>query len=136
VHGFTGKASKRSTRSRQSPHRQFKGGQRAAVLRAWTAQRLHSGKWIPRPTLAEAAIMCGSSMPYIAAVDLLVQHGDLRLFDRVLSGKIPLLMAAGLLRKRTRLVKSFRRASVKDRIDAARVIGPGQIFDEMLVPAL
>jgi hypothetical protein len=136
VHGFISKASKRSTRSRQSPHRQFKGGQRAALLRAWTAARIRKGEWIPKPTLVEAAILCGSSVPYIAAVELVMQHDDPRLVDQILRGKIPLLMAADLLRKRTNIVKSFRRGSVEDRIDAARVIGPERIFDEMLVPAL
>jgi hypothetical protein len=136
VHGFISKASRRSARFRQSPHRQFKGGQRAALIRAWTAARLRDGERIRPPTLAEAAVMCGSSVPYISAIELVMQHGDPRLTDQILRGKIPLMVAANLLRKRTNIVKSFRKASAADRIDAARVIGPEQIFDEMLVPAL
>ena len=135
MHGFIGPSPKRSTRHRQSPLRQHRGGQRAAYLRAWTAARLRSGEPIPRPTLTEAAILCGSSVPYIAALELVLQHDDPRLVDQILRGKIPLMVAAGLLRKRGNLVKSFRQASPKDRVDAARVLGPERIFDEVLVPA-
>ena len=135
MHGYLGASTKRSRRPRQSPRRQFRGGQRAALLRAWTAVRLRNGKPIPRPTLTEAAILCGS-VPYIAALELVVQYDDPRLIDQILRGKIPLMVAANLLRKRGKLVKAFRKASPKDRVAAARVIGPDRIFDEMLAPAL
>jgi hypothetical protein len=136
MHGYLSETSKLPRRSRQSPRRQHRGGQRAAYLRAWTAARLRSGEPIPRPTLTEAAILCGSSVPYIAALELVMQQGDPRLIDQILRGKIPLMVAANLLRKRGKLARAYRKASPKDRIDAVRALGPTRIFDEALVPAL
>lgn len=137
MHGFLGyETNKRSHRTRQSPLRQHRGGQRAAIVRAWTAARLRSGEPIPRPTLTEAAILCGSSVKYIRAIEAVIQHDDPRLIDQILLGKISLMMAANLLRKRTRLVNAYHKASPNDRVDAARAIGPDRVFDEMLVPAL
>jgi hypothetical protein len=135
MHGFAATL-KPPRRTRQSPLRQHWGGQRAAIVRAWTAARLRSGEPIPRPTLTEAAIMCGSSAPYITAIELIMEHGDPRLIDQILHKKIPLMMAANLLRKRTRLVKAYHKASPNDRVAAARVIGPEKIFDEALASAL
>ena len=52
-------------RRRQSARRQFRYGQRAAVLRAVTAAKVYRDK--AKPTLELAALSCGSNVKYVQA---------------------------------------------------------------------
>ena len=58
-------------RHHRSPRRQFRHGQRAAVIRAFTAARIYTNKMIP--TLAAAAEACGSCVVYVRAANTLLK---------------------------------------------------------------
>jgi hypothetical protein len=126
---------KRPRRIRQA-RSQFRNGERVAVVRAWTAAKLHRGEQIAPQSLAVASTLCGASLPYVAAMEVLLKVEDLGLLSRVFTGEVSLMDAANMVRKRAKLIEAFRKADPKDRIKAAEVIGAEFMFDEMIGPAL
>jgi hypothetical protein len=69
MHGFLKATTKRPRRIRQA-RSQFRNGERVAVVRAWTAAKLHRGEQIAPQSLAVASTLCGASLPYVAAMEL------------------------------------------------------------------
>jgi len=108
--------------------------QRAAVVRAVTAARLYATG--AAPTLAAAAIACGSNVAYVAAAVTLLKSEDSGLLDRALRGATPLLAAASEARAVARLVSAYRGASPDDLATFTRTIGVANIWDKILVPVL
>src|SRR6516162_6873088 len=82
----------RPRRTRRSPRRHFRNGQRAAVLRALTAAQLYASGAIT--SIAKAAEGCGSNSIYVKAVTVLLKAENAALLDRVLAGHQPLVEAA------------------------------------------
>jgi hypothetical protein len=76
-------------RPHRSPHRQFRHGKRAGVVRAFTAARLYTGNAVP--TLAAAAESCGSNVNYIRAAITLLKVDDPHLMRRVYAGQAALV---------------------------------------------
>jgi hypothetical protein len=111
--------------------RYFRHGQRAAALRAITAGKLYASGAIP--SLALAAVSCGSNVAYVkAAVILIKSEAQL---DRVLKGHIPLPAAAAQAKRVADLVSAYRSANNKDRIAFIRTCGTDRIFDELVEAA-
>jgi hypothetical protein len=131
MHGFIAKASKRSRRVRQSARSQFRNGERVAVMRAMTAARLHRGERIAPPSLAGASAMCGASLPYVAAMEVLLKAEDTQLLNQVFSGGISLTDAANMVRNRAKLISAWRTASPEDRIIAIRAINPEDVLNDV-----
>ena len=119
---------------RRSPRRHFRNRQRAAVVRAVTAARVYASG--VAPTLAAAAIACGSNVAYVAAAVTLLKSEDGVLLDRALRGATPLLAAASEAGAVARLVSAYRGASPDDLATFTRTIGVANIWDEILVPVL
>jgi hypothetical protein len=125
--------SRTTSRRRQSARGHFRNGQRAAVVRAVTAARLYlSGA---EPTLASAAVACGSGVVYVRAAIAVLRREQPALLADVLTGRTSLLRAAKP-RKPETLAEHFARAPREEWREAARLIGPGRIWDEMLVPVI
>jgi hypothetical protein len=121
-------------RPRQSPRRQIRNGQRAAALRAITAAKLYlRGEF---PTIAIAAGSCGSCTAYVQAAMVLIRAGAEKVISSVLSGYLPLLVAANELRLTVELVEAYRRARPQDLARAARVVGAEKLFTTMVEPAI
>jgi hypothetical protein len=141
-HGPTGPSSpapslpRRITRCKRryrSARRHFRGGCRAAVLRALTGARgCCNGMF---SNVSEAAMACGSNTAYVAAAIVLIESENKTLIDRVLTGKVSLLAAAKEIRRLAELVTAYRKASAADRVLFARVIGPSVLFDNSATPS-
>jgi hypothetical protein len=127
----------RRVNARRRPYRSsrahFRKDRCAAAVRAFTAAELYlTGKV---PTLADAALGCGSNVAYIIAAITLVRSEDAALRERVLRGAVPLLAAARQAQQMAKLIAAFRNASAGDRVAFARAVGPTVLFDTVLVPA-
>ena len=83
-----------------------------------------------------AARLVASTPQYIGAAIALLEAGDSELIDRVLRGNLSLLEAAGLVRKRVRLVKAYREADRNDRKALGKVVGVDRVFDDSIAPLL
>ena len=82
-------------RQRASARRHFRHGCRAAAARAFTAAEIYLDK--KAPSLAAAAMHCGSNVPYVQAAIVLIQNATARpqrMRQWVLEGRMPLLAAA------------------------------------------
>src|SRR5262245_29266741 len=106
VHANSGLGRPRQPRTRRrqraSSRRHFRHGCRAAAARAFTAARIYLDQSIP--TLAAAAMHCGSNVPYVQAAILLIQdetapHPEI-LRKAILKGRVSLLAAAREARQR------------------------------------
>src|SRR6185436_1040173 len=93
----------RPHRPYRSSRRHFRGRKRAAVLRAMTAARLYLDQ--TAPTLAAAAVECGSNERYVRAAVILIKTENAVLVDRALFGQVNLLKAAHDAQRLADLVK-------------------------------
>jgi hypothetical protein len=114
--------------------RQIRNGHRLAALRAFTAAMLYrdNNGW----TLAMAAMSCGSNEIYVTAMLVLIASENTTLLQRVLTGEVSLLAAAREVGRLAKLVTAYRAANATDRVAFARTVGPADLFDTTLVPAL
>jgi hypothetical protein len=128
------KGKPKSHRSYRSPRRHFRGRERAAVIRAFTAARLYlSGT---SPTLVAAATACGSCPQYVRAAVTLIEAENAALVNCVLVGNVSLLEAARDAQRLAGLIKAYKTANAADHIAFARAIGPTNIFDSVVAPAI
>jgi hypothetical protein len=118
----------------RSSRRQFRNGQRAAVIRALAAARLYASD--PICSLMGAATSCGSNVPYIRAAITLVKSEQPGTLRAALSGDVSLLQAAAQITCVADLVAAYRRAGASDRILFGRTIGPEAVFSTIVEPAL
>jgi hypothetical protein len=99
-----------------------------------TAARLYLGGNVR--TLTEAAASCGSSVPYVRAAAVLIRAERTVLMQQALVGHVNLLKAAREAQGLARLVQAYRTAAPTDRIAFARVIGPTDLFDNVIAEAI
>jgi hypothetical protein len=119
---------------RRRRRHQIRNGQRLAALRAFTAATLYrkNDGW----TLAMAATSCGSNVPYVVAMLVLMASENMTLLRVVMAGKVSVLAAAREVGRLAKLVAAYRAANATDRVAFARAVGPADLFDTTLVPAL
>jgi hypothetical protein len=132
LNGFNGTSPRRQ---RRSPHRQFRNGQRAAVLRAVTAAGLYDTA-PASDTLAKAAAACGTSIPYLRGALALRDHGDERLIRSVMFGHLSLQEAVKEIEPVVRLARAYRSASTSDRVAFARRVGVNDIFETLVTASV
>jgi hypothetical protein len=120
---------------RHHPYEHKRNGVCLAALRAFTAAQLYLA---PENTfgLAECALRCGSGVAYVRAAIVLLEHADLALIDAVVYGRINILVAAKPIAAETKLIAAFTAASPKARAAAGAKLGPGVIWDTMVVPTI
>jgi hypothetical protein len=126
---------------RRRRRKQFHNGRRAAVLRAITGARLHlfgfdEGEVIRFPSLRESAELTGANVAYVQHATVVLQSENATLLQRVLRGQQSLLAAAREVKQLAELVAAYRNAGPDDRVEFARVITPGRLWDETLAPIL
>ena len=114
--------------------RHFRGRERAAPKRAFTAARLYLDREVP--TLAAAATSCGSCPGYVRAAAVLIEAENQRAIAQVLRGDVPLLKAAAGAKHLAGLVKAYRAAPAADHVAFAKVIGAAALFDAAVAPAI
>jgi hypothetical protein len=116
-------------RQRASARRHFHDGCRAAAARAFTAAEIYLDKRVP--SLAAAAMHCGSNVRYVQAAIVLIQDETAypqRMRQLVLEGRVPLLAAAHAARQ----LASWR-CWMKLRAEYRR---SAEIWDDAIVSAL
>jgi hypothetical protein len=118
----------------RSSRRHFRDRERAATRRAVTAARLHLHGTIP--VLSKAATACGSNTTYVAAAVILIKSENATLLNRVLAGHVPLLAAAREIKRLSDLVAAYRKTTANERVAFARTVGPTDLFEGAVVPAL
>jgi hypothetical protein len=105
-------------------------------VRAVTAAQLYLGKPVTLPSLAAAAEACGSNCPYVKAAITLLNSEDADLINRVLTGEVGLLDAAAAVEKRAQLIAAYREAHVGDLAALGKAVGPGDVWDHVIVPSI
>lgn len=113
-------------------HRRMRKGRCAAAVRALTAARLYLDGQVP--SLAAAALCCGSCRAYVQAALILIKSENMTLIERVRRGHVPLPTAAKQMKQLADLVNAYRTAGAADRVAFAKTIGPTTLFDSALVP--
>src|SRR5262249_2081412 len=117
-------------RRRRSSRRHFRHGQRAAALRALTGARLLAAGAVS--SLDAAAASCGSSVPYIQAMTVLLKSENSSLLRQVLAGQVPVLAAGKQTKQLADLVSAYRRADDGDRVAFARACNADAIFNVLV----
>jgi len=120
----------RRHRRHRSARRHFRHGQRAAALRAETGARLLAAGAVS--SLEAAAARCGSSVPYVQAMAVLLRSENLSLLKQVLAGQVPVLAAAKQTQRLADLVAAYRRAADSDRVAFARACNAESIFNVLV----
>jgi hypothetical protein len=82
------------------------------------------------------ARLAGCSGPLVDAARIVWQSGDKALIEAVCTGRMSLTAAAAAYRYRVRLIQSFKKAGPEDRVALAHAIGPTELFDAAIAPAL
>jgi len=133
-------------RQRASARRHFHDGCRAAAARAFTAAEIYLDKKVP--SLAAAALHCGSNVQYVqAAVVLLRDKTALypqRMRRSVLEGRAPLLAAAREARQRQeaaritveKMAAAWRCWTPGQRANFGRAVGAAEIWDDAIAPVV
>ena len=119
-------------RQRASARRHFRHGCRAAAARAFTAAEIYLDKRVP--SLAAAAMHCGSNVQYVQAAIVLIQNETAKpqqMRQWVLEGRMPLLAAAHAAKQ----LASWRRW-MKQRVQFGRNVGITEVWADAIVPAL
>ena len=123
-------------RQRASARRHFHDGCRAAAARAFTAAEIYLDKKVP--SLAAAAMHCGSNVQYVRAAIVLIQNATAppqQMRQWVLEGRMPLLAAAHAARQ----LASWRcemRQRMRWRASFNRAVGVTEIWNDAIVPAV
>lgn len=121
----------------RQPRRRYRKHQRAgATRRAFAGAKLLLGIPMRPKGQVAAARLVASSPQYVAAAITLLEAGDSELVNRVLWGKLGLLEAAKLVRKRVRLVKAYHEADRNDRKALGKAVGVDRVFDDSIAPLL
>jgi hypothetical protein len=74
--------------------------------------------------LAMAAMSCGSNVPYVAAMLVLISSENAALIERVLVGEVSILTAAREVKRLATLVAAYRAADPADHVAFAQTIAP------------
>jgi hypothetical protein len=94
--------------------------------------------------LTAAAERCGSNVLYVRAAIVLIKHETLTGQERVLRGRVPLLVAANQAWRQRKVkditvdevVMSWRRWTPEQRAEFGRGAGIAEVWDHAIVPAI
>ena len=120
---------------RHHPHERMRDGTCRAAVRAFTAALLYRAPG-SKLSLADCALMCNSCVAYIRAALVLLEHDNPALIEQVMHGKINILVAAKPIEAETKLISAFEKAPPKARAAAGVRLGPGVVWDTMVVPSI
>src|SRR5262249_23197438 len=125
---------KLGARRRPRRRRRIKNGRRQAAVRAHFAATAYLEGRVS--SLAAAAEVTGSNVPYVQALVALLKSEDTSLLKSVLAGEMPVLVAARLVKRRATLIAAYRSATPTDHVEFAKAVGPSELFDTLVIPAL
>jgi hypothetical protein len=87
-------------------------------------------------TATQAAVVMGVPRPQLDAAAVVLQVGDENLILDIMAGRESLTHAAARLRRRVKLIESFKAATPDDKAAFGRAVGTAELFDSTIVPAL
>jgi hypothetical protein len=105
---------------------------RAAVSGLAGALRYLQGGY----TQEEAAAEAGACVPYVTAMIPIVQTEDAKLIKAVLGGELPVLATAKEVKARAKATAGYRQMSTADKAAFGSIIGPGELWDSAVAPAI
>ena len=117
-------------------HHYGRSPKRNPALQAFLAVYLLRERVLGVDTIVKAAVATGTTRDAVRAALIILQNGDENLAADVLQGWESLSRAADKVRGRVKLVEAFKSATPDDRIAFARVIGPTELFEAAIEPAL
>ena len=117
-------------------HHHGQSPKRNLALQAFVAVYLLRERVFGVDTITKAAVATGTTRAAVHAALIIQQNGDENLAADVLQGRESLLRAADKVRGRVKLVEAFKNATPDDRIAFARVIGPTELFEAAVAPAI
>ena len=106
------------------------------ALRALVGAAMVHGPLLGVTTITQAKALVRSSRPSIEAALVILKSEDEVLLAKVLAGSISLASAAAQVRRRARLIDSFRSAWPEDRAALGQAVGATALFDSAVSPAL
>jgi hypothetical protein len=107
-------------------------GKRTVAERALGAADNHLGRIaVVEPTIGQAADLWRVCRPYVAAAVRIADDDAAR--AAVLAGETPILDVAKAANTET-LAQHFARTTPAEWLEAARVIGPANVWDHMIAP--
>ena len=109
---------------------------RSFVTQAFTAACLLRDGLLGVNTATQAAIACGVAPSYVSAATIILNSRDEALAVDVLTGRVPLLQAAGQVQNCAALVAAFKNATPADRAAFGRTVGVSELFDSAIAPAI
>ena len=109
---------------------------RNPALQAFIAVYLLRERALGIDTIVKAAVATGTTRAAVHAALIVLQNGDEGLAASVLKGWESLSRAADKVRGRVKLIEAFKSATPDDRVAFARAIGPTELFEAAIEPAL
>jgi hypothetical protein len=107
---------------------------RSIVERAFVGADLHlNNLGLILPTVKQSACLVGVCVPYVAAAVAIADNQAAQ--SAVLAGKLTLLDAAKAATPES-LAEHFVRATPAEWLEAARMIGPARVWDQMVMPLI
>ena len=119
--------------------RRFRGGtspKRSTDLRALMAGFVLDAQGFGIANVTMAATAFAVPRPAVADAVILLHSEDAALLQAVLNGEVTLARAADKVRARVQLIDAFKNASDDDCAAFGQAVGPGELFDRIIVPAL
>jgi hypothetical protein len=105
---------------------------RSVAARAFIGADLHLNRVaLTSPTIRQCARLAGVCVPYVHAAVVTIDDPAAR--AAVLAGELTLLEAAKAQSTET-LAAHFARSTPDEWLEAARVMGPGVVWDRMIAP--
>ena len=116
----------------------FRGGtspKRSTDLRALMAGFVLDAQGFGIANITMAATL-SVRRPAVADAVILLHSEDAALLQAVLNGEVTLARAADKVRARVQLIDAFKNASDDDCAAFGQAVGPGELFDRIIVSAL
>ena len=117
-------------------HHHGRSPKRNPALQAFIAVYLLRERALGIDTIVKAAVATGTTRAAVNAALIVLQNGDEGLAASVLKGRESLSRAADKVRGRVKLIEAFQSATPDDRVAFARAIGPTELFEAAIEPAL
>jgi hypothetical protein len=124
------------SQGRRRPRRNRNLQYENATWRAFIGALLRLGVPVKARSGHDAARKVGSTPAYVNAMITLMEADEDDLVFAVLVGQVPLLEAAAHVRKRTKLVKTYRASDADARKALGQSVGVDNVWDEVLAPNL
>jgi aminoglycoside phosphotransferase family enzyme len=106
------------------------------ILRAVTAAWLLHNRLLNISTITQGVVLTGSSRPSVEAALTILQSEDDALLANILWSGVSLSNAAAQVKRRAKLIASFKAATPEDRAAFGKTIGIAEVWDSAISPSI